>query len=116
MKMYEISEKDIATLEKVVSYFKYHNKNLTRNQDYQLEQLEDVVDRLYDIFSGYADDPYEEISYPEILEVIRTLKPYGKFIAQVDVDLWFAIDNWNGDASCRWFKTKRDAIDWLSDY
>jgi len=116
MKMYEISEKDIETLENVVSYFKYHNKNLTRNQDYQLERLEDVVGRLYDIFSGYADDPYEEITYPEILEVLRTQTPLGKFVAKDDIGTWFAIDNWNGDATSRWFRTKEEAIDWLSDY
>ena len=124
MKMYEISEKDIEKLEDVMSYFRYHNKNLTNSQNYQLEQLEDVVDRLYDIFSGYAEDPYEEISYPEILEYLRANSPYGKCLAKCgkyiakddNTDVWFAVDNRNGDMQTRWFKTKQEAIDWLSDY
>lgn len=117
MKMYEISEKDIAMLEDVVLYFEHHYQNLTPGQDYMLDQLKDVVGRLHDIFSGYADDDVVEVTNDEI-DVIIENNISGKYIAYDKYnDNWIAFDNWNCDGYfVETFNTRELAVDWLSDY
>lgn len=48
---YFITENEIQELENICSYFKYHNKNLTKGQDYLLFKLETITEHARDNFA-----------------------------------------------------------------
>lgn len=116
MKMYEISEKQIEKITDVLYYFQHHNKNLTKAQESMIDQLEEVADRLYDIFSGYVEDECTEVTIDAFNEIVDGNKT-GKYYAYDESrNLWIAFDNEDGDGFIETFDTNGKAIDWLSDY
>lgn len=46
MKKYTITDTQMEILEDIKDYFKYHNKNLTKAQDYKIYDLEDLIEAL----------------------------------------------------------------------
>lgn len=118
MKMYEISEKQIYELKDVLEYFKKDHSNFNTMQSLQMQKLEDVVDSLGNIFSGYADDEYKEVSIDELSDIMKEMfVDEGKYLAYDEGrNLWIAYDNSTADGFVEEFEGKRQAIDWLSDY
>ena len=53
IRLYAISEDDIETMENIIDYLSHHNKNLTNNQDDLVYQLDMIVKKLRDRFTGY---------------------------------------------------------------
>ena len=41
-----MSQKIIDELKEIIDYFKFHNKNLTKQQYYYIIQIENIVDRI----------------------------------------------------------------------
>ena len=46
MKKYTFTDTQMEILEDIKDYFKYHNKNLTKAQEYKIYDLEDLIEAL----------------------------------------------------------------------
>lgn len=53
VEMYGCKKADLEALEEIISYFRYHNKNLTTMQYELISILEEKVDKIRGRFVGY---------------------------------------------------------------
>lgn len=63
---YTIKSEQLEQLNNILNYFKYHNKNLTKRQDYQMYDLENIINDIKDYnlsiidngmcFANYGED------------------------------------------------------------